>query len=322
MQLKDRFQPKTVITVLLLALVMPLIVAAAQIILPASLIPGSLYSDPNRIRATFGHANVFATFLLLFIGITWWKLNHSQQRRPWFILLSLLVIFLVSTRAIFCLMMLAIIVLILTAQKANLPKVIGGIILFGLVIGLFASTEFGQERLSSIGNTPVLNPNIDIWRAILMSNSDENSFNWRLSQWYLVLQAWKQYPLLGYGLGLSSQSINSQLLPHNDYIRAMAEGGIVGLICYLSLFGIQLARLAVLFKSAPRGSAQQDFCLFLIAVIVAFMVGMITENIWSHTVFFMYFSVMQAIAGWDWLTPQTSQSSDVSRLSLEAKLIS
>ena len=113
---------------------------------------------------------------------------------------------------------------------------------FSLVIRLFASTDYGRSRLESTINTPLLNPEISINRGILLSESDHNSFNWRLSHWHTVLKAWEKHPFLGYGLGLSKQSIDSKYLPHNDYLRALIEGGILGLFSYLVLWGIYLTQ--------------------------------------------------------------------------------
>lgn len=179
MQLENRLSPHQVTSTLLFALVLPIAVALLQMFVPSLLPPilstsgsdlGSIPSEgESRIRGTLGHPNTFATLLLLFIGLTWWKLSQSARRVPWFLLLALLAFFYVSTKALFSLMMLGIFVLVLIAPRLSVSNLIGGVLLFAVVIGLFASTEFGQERLGSISNTPLLNPDIDISRAILLS---------------------------------------------------------------------------------------------------------------------------------------------------------
>jgi len=318
MQLKNRLPPDKVISALLLSLIIPIIVALMQMFLP-SLLPGELSavggdtegltSQEARIKGTLGHPNGFATFLFLFIGLTWWKLEHSKQRWPWLILLGLLSFFYVSTKALFSLMMLAVFVLVLIAPKLSIPKLMGGVLLFAVVICLFTSTEFGQQRISSIANTPLLNPDIDISRAILMSEGDHNSFNWRLSQWYLFIKAWQQYPVFGYGLGLSIQVGGNGLLPHNDYIRVLVEQGIVGFVAFVAFFVVQGMRLVWLIRHAPLGSKQRDLCLVLLAIFLSIPVGMITENIWTHTMLFLYWYSVSAVAGWDWNNLPPSESS-------------
>lgn len=311
MQLKDRIPPEKVVSTLLWSLAIPITVALMQIFVPA-LLPGDLSlgggdnaasgpaSEGSRIRGTMGHPNGFATYLLLSLGLTWWKLGESKQRLPWLLLLGLLAFFYVGTKALFSLMMLAVFVLVLLAPRLSISSLLGGVLLFGLVIALFGSTEFGQERLGSLSGTPLFNKDIDISRAILLSQGDNNSFNWRLSQWYLELSRWQQYPILGYGLGLSIPAAGNGFLPHNDYIRALVEGGILGLGIFLVFIATQIMRIVWLIRNAPPGSKQRNLCLTLMAIFLALPTAMITENIWSHTMFFLYWHSVLAVAGWDW----------------------
>jgi O-antigen ligase len=318
MQLKDRIPPQRVISVLFLALVLPLVVGLMQIFIPPVLPPilsahsydvGSLASEGSRIRGTIGHPNGFVTLLLLFIGLTWWKFKQSRQNLLWLLLLGLLAFFYVSTKALFGLMMIATFIVVLVAPKLSPVNLIGGILFVVLVLGLFASSEFGRERLSSLAETPLLNPDIDLSRAILLSNSDNNSFNWRIAQWSSLLNAWRYHPFLGYGLGLSGHVATNKLLPHNDYVRALVEGGIVGFSTFIIFLVAQGVRLVQLMLSAPPGSAQRDFCSVLFAIFLAIPVGMITENIWSHTALFFYWMTLLAVAGWNWNEhPQNSNT--------------
>ena len=323
MQLKDEVPPKKIISWLFFSLIPPLTVALMQMFLP-SLLPSilsanvssvdggnpisSLLSEGSRIRGTLGVANTFATYLLLFMGLTWWKLNQVQRRWPWVLLLGLLAFLFVSTKSLFSLMMLCIFVLVLIAPRFSLPKLIGGAILLALVVGLFASSDFGQQRLGSIASTPLLNPNMDISRAILLSRLDNNSFNWRLAQWTFLLQSWQKSPILGYGLATSPYLSALRNLAHNDYVRALVEGGIVGLTTFLAFLGFQAIRLVQLLRYAPRGSAQYDLCLILLAIFLATLVGMSTENIWSHTTLYFYWWTLVAVAGWNWSEVQAEDS--------------
>lgn len=310
MQLKDRITPEKFISALGWALILPMAIALLQMFVPSLLPPilssggggiGEVFAEgESRIRGTLGHPNTFATFLLLFIGLTWWRLGQTRNRLPLLLLLGLLAFFYVGTKALFSLMMLAVFVLVLVAPRISLIKLIGGVLLFVLVIGLFASTEFGQQRLGSLANTPLLNPDMDVSRAILLSYGDNNSFNWRLAQWTYLLQAWEQAPVFGYGLGTSMYLTSLKAYAHNDYIRALAEGGAVGLLVFLAFLGAQITRLVQLIRQSPKDSAKQEFCLVLLAVLLATMVGMITENIWSHTTLYFYWAALLAIAGWDW----------------------
>lgn len=318
-QLKDRVPPKKVVYRLFWALALPITVALLQMFVPSVLPPmlapvsgteftgGPPSEGSSRIRGTLGHPNTFVTFLLMFMGLTYWRITQSKQHLPWMLLLGLLTFFYVSTKSLFGLMMLGTFIVVLIVPKLSLPSLMGGIVLFSLIIGLFGSTDFGKERLGSIGQTPLGNPDIDIWRAILLSAGDGNSFNWRIMQWTYLLGQWQLHPILGYGLGISAHVSTNKLYPHNDYVRALVEGGIVGLIVFLIFLGVQVVRLIRLAQQATPGSGQRDLCLVLLAILLAIPVGMITENIWSHTTLFFYWFILSAVAGWDWNKQHTTE---------------
>lgn len=327
MQLRDRVHPEKIISALFLGLILPLTIASAQMIIPPSLLPPILvyggdataslpFEAGSRINGTLGHPNSFATFLLLFIGLTCWKLGQAQRKWFWLLLLGLLAFFLVSTKTLISLLMLATFILVLLVPRMNLLNLVGGLILFALVIGLFASSEFGRERLSSIANTPLLNPDIDVSRAILLAQGDNNSFNWRIAQWTFLLKSWQQHPIFGYGLATSSYVSVFNNYPHNDYIRALVEEGIVGLVAFIVFLGTQITYLVQLLQSATH-SNQRYLCSIMLAVFLATLVGMCTDNIWSHTTLYFYWWTLFAVAGWNWNQPQSSThsiSSAASRL--------
>jgi O-antigen ligase len=325
MQLQECFHPEKIVSILFFSLILPLIVASLQMLVPASLLPSILvhagdeanslpFEPASRINGTLGHYNTFAVFLVLFIGLTLWKLLQSQRRLPWALLLLVLTFFLASTKTIAGLAMLATLIIVMFAItiRPNPLYLIGSIVLvallLGLVFGFFMSTEFGRERLSSIADTPLLNPNIDASRAVLMSWSDGNSFNWRVAQWTFLLQAWQNAPILGYGLGNTHYIGVMYSAAHNDYIRALVEGGIVGIASFLLFFQVQFFRLIRLIWCAPKGSSQRKFCAVLIAYLVAMLVGMITENIWSHTTMFFYWFALSAVAGGNWNKSELAQA--------------
>lgn len=308
LQLRGKIHPMKLANLMFLSLVVPLSAAALQILLPESLLPNFLslveaYSEvesASRINGTFGHPNAFATFLVLFVGLTCWRFEHARRSWPWLLLLSLLIFFVVSTKALVGLPMVAIVVLLFFASKLTPSKLIGSGLLILATIFLFASSEFGRERIASLMETPLLNPDIDISRAILMRYYIDNSFNWRLAQWTALLDVWKDSPVLGFGLSSVPRLTVLQNSAHNDYIRALIEGGIVGLIVYLFFLLANFARLLSAYLVLPKDSPQRDLCLALLAVFVAMVVGMLTENIFSHTVLFFYWLALSSLITWDW----------------------
>ncbi|NEQ79822.1 MAG: O-antigen ligase family protein, partial [Moorea sp. SIO2I5] len=128
------------------------------------------------------------------------------------------------------------------------------------------------------------------------------------AQWTYLLEQWKHFPILGYGLGTNKLISSNGLEPHNDYIRALVEGGIVGLLAFFTFFGIQVARLVQLIRSTSFRSAQGTLCSTLLPILLAIPVGMLTDNIWTHTTLFFYWWTLLAVAGWNWDKPNTGSN--------------
>ncbi|QIR39864.1 O-antigen ligase family protein [Tolypothrix sp. PCC 7910] len=314
MQLKERLPAQKVISYLFFSLIIPLTAATLQILLPPSMLPSFLVFQSgyaieagSRMNGTLGHPNAFATFTLFFLGIALWKVGQVKQRLPWLILVTALAFFLVSSKSLTGLMMLVVFIPALLAPKINLVNLIGGILLFGLVIFFFASSPMGQERLQSLYGTPLLNPDIDVSRAIFLQWSDGNSFNWRIAQWTFLLEKWKYSPLLGYGLDTSRFLTPLASYSHNDYVRFLAEEGIFGFILFLFLIGALFVRLFQLAYSVPPNSSKRNLCFIMLAFLVSMLVGMLAGNVWNHTTLFFYWWTLLAVAGWDWDKPITAE---------------
>ena len=297
MQLKGRVRATKIINALFLSLILPISTAFLQFILPPSLLPSFLaptgrawteIEGASRINGTLGHPSAFATFLIFFLGLTYWKLEHSNRRLPWFILLGTLVCFIVGTKALAAIAMTATLLIVLVIPRLTLFRLVGSILIFAAIIVFFASTEFGRERLAVLGSLPFFNPDIDVSSAILMRKTTINSFYWRLELWTYLLEAWHHSPILGYGLDTARFLNPAGATPHGDYVRALVDTGIVGLVAFVGFLGACFLRLVRLFISSPKGSSQENLCLVLIAILISMIVGMSTENIWSHTTLFFY----------------------------------
>ncbi|MEM9163736.1 MAG: polymerase, partial [Cyanobacteria bacterium P01_F01_bin.4] len=179
MQLKDRIPPQRLVSILLLSLVGPLIAASIQSFVPLSMQPdilifntGGDYETGSRINGTLGHPASFSTFTLFFLGLAYWKLTQSVKKLPWLLLMGAIAFFLVSAKSLTGLSMMMIFILVMLLPRLNAINLVGAVILMTFVFALFGSSEFGQERLSSLMDTPLLNPDINWSRAVLMSWRD------------------------------------------------------------------------------------------------------------------------------------------------------
>ncbi|MBT9317205.1 O-antigen ligase family protein [Leptothoe spongobia] len=313
MQLQDKVHPKTVVKGLLFSLILPLFAALLQICLPASALPTFLaprgmaftaLENASRVNGTLGHPNTLVTFLVLFLGVLYWQMTQAKRSWPWLIPMGIVVFFIVATKALVGLVMTGILIIAVIIPRITVSKFIGATILMAMIVALFGSTEFGRERLLLFATLPFFNDDLDLSRAILLRGLTSNSFYWRLEQWTLLLDAWQQEYWLGYGLGASKFLTHFRSEPHNDYVRALVEGGVVGIISYLTFLGGIAIHLIQTCRSHLSTRVQVDLALMLLATLIAMMVGMLTENIWSHTVLFFYWFTLIALCSWDWRKPE------------------
>jgi O-antigen ligase len=291
-QLQDRLHPQRVITLLLFSLIVPVTVGLMQI------------PSGDRIQGTIGHPNSFATYLSFMIALAWWRLNLAQKRLPWMLLLGLLSFAYVNTRSLAALVTAGVLILVLNASKLNPIRIVGGVILFSIVLVLFANTGGGQERLSELFETPLFNRDLDISRTMILAVGDGNSFNWRITHWYYLIQSWQNYPILGHGISTGQYlsplrgPSGAGYTPHNDYIRFLAEQGVIGLALFLAFLGAQGVYLWGILRSAPKGSSEGQLCLILIAFLISNLVNMLSNNVLDIGDFWFYWWAVFPVAGW------------------------
>jgi hypothetical protein len=79
----------------------------------------------------------------------------------------------------------------------------------------------------------------------------ENSFQWRIINWYGLITLGLEHPLAGHGAGMTTvlnplvSAINGvPFNAHNDFVRFFFEGGLMGLVCYV-VYGLILCAWAV-----------------------------------------------------------------------------
>ncbi len=298
MQLKGKIHPQKAISALFFSTIVPLIVGLLQLFTP-SLLPSVLLDRPNYLNSTIGHPSAFGSFLFLFICLTLWKLGHARNRWGWLILLGLAAFLMVMSRSLTSLIMFTVFIIALIAPKLNFLRLIGGILFIVLVFYLFVSTEFGHEKLNAVLETPVFNQELDISRTILLSFGDGNSANWRIAQWAFLIDAWKESPFLGYGLGTSQYITYFENYAHNDYLRFLAETGIIGFTSFMVFLGVKMLRLIKYLQSSAISSPRRKLSSIMIAIFVAILVGMTTDNVWSHTTLFFYWCLLFAVLGWE-----------------------
>ena len=104
-----------------------------------------------------------------------------------------------------------------------------------------------------------------------------NSLDWRFLNWHLLLGVWREHPLFGTGQSSTREFVQPLgTLPHNEYVRVLVEGGVVGAL--VVAFGLLLPdprRLAasVLTLAGSVGRA----------LVIAVLVDGVADNLFNYT---------------------------------------
>ena len=85
--------------------------------------------------------------------------------------------------------------------------------------------------------------------------------------------------------------------PHNDYLRAFVELGVVGLVAYLALLA-SLVGVAVGALRQARGPSARTVALAFAGVVAAFVVTSAAANLLGQVVLLWYVFAVAGAAAW------------------------
>lgn len=124
--------------------------------------------------------------------------------------------------------------------------------------------------------------------------STNNSVAWRFSYWKQISSLGLQHPLTGIGPNGTVTATVDAKEPHNEYLRAAIEGGLIGLILYLALLTVATV-VAVRVVRRATSSYQRAVGLAGLGVIVAVIVAGAASNIVLSVSFMWYFAFVVGV---------------------------
>jgi len=246
-----------------------------------------------RVYGTFVHPNHFAFYLILFMGLTFWKYQFSRKKLLWLFLLLIQITCFTATFSLTGYIM-GWILFIGTFLAVDWQKKILVATVVILNISILITTTPFQKRMEKIKQ---IDP-----KTILEKKVEVDSFTWRIFNWQGLLFLWKEKPWLGYGLN-STIFINPKkekekglgYLPHNDFLRYLVETGLVGLIFYLNFILITASTLFQYYRQLKDDKLKHLFYTLFINW-VAWQVGSLAGNMISGTAFLFYFWAITGFA--------------------------
>jgi O-antigen ligase len=226
-----------------------------------------------RVFGTFSHPNSLALYLTVLIAFLFLyyflnpQENFSRYWIPFFGGLCLLVILFTYTRVAWA----AILIFFFYLGILRFRLFLILILIFSFTLYNFSPTL--QNRISDI-----------------FSLTADNSLSWRVSLWKDALNETfeENRQWLGFGAGtfeiISGQrNISPEENPaaHNDFVRAFVEGGLLGLISYLTVLIYLFFFLARLYL---KNSAQSRLIFFFIlGIFLSISFSSLTDNVVRNT---------------------------------------
>ncbi len=239
--------------------------------------------NPNRLA-------MISTFALVFI----WEYGQSHGKRAWRWLTTAAVLFLVVS-------------VFLTASRGGVIglSVAGlmllvrgrtgvGRLLYGVLVVLLAGAVIRQV---------VPTANIERLRTVPGISEDAEgegagSVERRQYTYGVGLEIWSSAPLLGIGLGnwsytrFTTDPLHSVSVPHNSYLKVLAEGGMLSLALYLLLFYLTIRQLVVLERDPEVNELTREEGMdWLISAtrvcLIAFLVFSIFADLWDLIFFYL-----------------------------------
>ena len=245
-----------------LAAAIPAVVAIAQFAGVGHLAAGArafgTFSHPNAAGAVFAFALLGSLALAL----------HSRRRADWWLVL-LFCSALFTTRSLGGLVAGVVGVGALTHFRLHGAK--RGLLLAAIAgaVAIFALTPIGAERLSQLESTTSY--------SAAAQGHVTNSLDWRFLNWHLLLGVWGQHRVFGTGAGSTKQFVQPLgTLPHNEYVRVLVEGGVVGAL-------IVAAGLLGLWRAVRRRASSSLAGSLGRAVLIAACVDALVDNLFNYT---------------------------------------
>lgn len=236
-----------------------------------------------RITGPFLQSNNYGRYLMLMIifGVAIYPHLDKRYRRPLGVMLALSSAFmlLTYTRTAIVGAVLGLLVIGIVQSKRLLLGVIVFVVCALLVVPQLSSRFTDLTEGLSASDDPA-----------------GNSLAWRLDYWSEVLALAKRNPVTGIGLGMTSRETEAEKQPHNDFLRAYVETGLIGLGAYIAMLVALVAMGVRAVRASPRSSFGRGVGAGFLGCTLAFIASSLSANVISNVVTLWYLFAFAAAA--------------------------
>jgi putative inorganic carbon (hco3(-)) transporter len=247
--------------------------------------PGEFHGG-LRIQATFDHPNTYGFFLVSILAAIWGLLRVVEGKR----------------RGLVVAIGISAFVSIFMTLSRNTWGALGILV---LVVGYRHRRILLGVAMATVGVIVVMPRTLTAATSLASPRSGSNrgsSLLGRIDLWTRDINFWRTSPILGHGWGTTQVETGS--LDHNDFLRALVEGGILGFLTYV-VFMISIVRAG---WASARG--RTDLPLSFFGLSLGYLSVSAASNNFGKGAFQFYFWVIAAISLlWTQLSPPASNPS-------------
>jgi putative inorganic carbon (hco3(-)) transporter len=243
----------------------------------------------ERYEGTFSQPNPFAIYLTMLIIMGAALLPHFTRRKQiamgFMLFCCVVCLYYTFTRSAW----IATVIGVLAVAIMGRRRLMLGIMVAGIMVSLVAVPTILQ-RFADLG------------QSTNASGYAANSLSWRFDYWSEVFPLSDKDPITGIGLKMSEFETNQQKEPHNDFLRAYVETGVVGTIAYLALLvsmGL-VARQSMKFtrgaNKAPPQTYERSIAVGFASCVIAFVTISLVSNVITEVIVLWYYVAFAAAA--------------------------
>ncbi len=243
------------------------------------------HSSLSRLSGPFNQSNIFARYLafLVVFAIAILPYVGRRWRLPLAALTLISIVFMALSVTLTAILGTALaVVLIAVLQRRS-----------RLLISLVAAGVLALTFLPGLASRLMT---LDSEREI-GGGASGSSLTWRFQYWAEVLPLANRNPWAGIGLTGTQYLTSEQKQPHNDFIRAYVETGVVGLVAYVAVLVALVVTVRAALRRATAGTLEYAVAAGAAGVVVAFIASSFFANVMSNVVSVWYVVAFVAAAG-------------------------
>ncbi|HEY2704604.1 MAG TPA: O-antigen ligase family protein [Candidatus Dormibacteraeota bacterium] len=237
----------------------------------------------DRYMGTFSQPNPFAIYLTMLIVMGVAMLPHLERRWRYALIPllcgSAICLYLTYTRSAWMATVVGVVVVAVVGRRRKMVAML----VVGMVVVLVAVPTVSQ-RFADLGSSNVN-----------AAGNTSNSLAWRFDYWGQVLPLASKDPVTGIGLKMSSYGTTIAKEPHNDFLRAYVETGVVGIIAYLLL----LVSMVMVARQSLKGAApgfDRSIAIGFTGCVTAFVLISLVSNVITEVIVLWYYVAFAAAA--------------------------